>query len=300
MAGPGGASGGNDGGSDGPWERWRQQLASRRYNAVRKQEDPSYAPRSLFGGRKNVSINVGKGTNVTQAEIAEEAYLKAKARDHTTGFNPRKANEAGKKVVDQISNLNAGKGDYEGKSAQWRRNEAVRVLANAGVYNAAGRLDADFAGADNPAAPRGGGGGSRSSSSSSSAQQDVDQITSDLDAYIASLNLGSAGSADYVNAPTAAALAAQNPAADLGVASGSGISGTVLTSGVTEETSPSVLTPVSATPTAPYAGSSTLTEGTQVVDTVNGKVYPNKAATTAAGVKAWMPKTQWDALQAAE
>jgi len=299
MAGAGGAEGGNAGGSDGPWDRWRQTLASRRYNAVRKEEDPSYAPRSLFGGRKNISINVGKGTNVTQAEIAEEAYLKAKERSHTTAFNPRKASEAGKKVVDQINDLNAGKGDYEGKSPQWRRNEAVRVLANAGVYNAAGRLDADFAGADKPAAPRGGGGGSRSSSSSSSAQQDVDQITSDLDAYIASLDLGSSGSS-AVNAPTAAALAAQNPAADLGVASGAGISGTVLTSGVTEETSPSVLTPVSATPTTPYAGSSTLTEGAQVVDTVNGKVYPNKAAATAAGVKAWMPKTQWDALQATE
>ena len=145
----------------------------------------------------------------------------------------------------------------------------------------------------------GGGGGSRSSSSSSSAQPAIDQITSDLDAYIASLDLGSSGSS-AVNAPTAAALAAQNPAADLGVASGSGISGTVLTSGVTEETSPSVLTPVSASPTTPYAGSTTLTEGTQVVDTVNGKVYPNKAAATAAGVKAWMPKTQWDALQATE
>jgi len=142
------------------------------------------------------------------------------------------------------------------------------------------------------------GGGSRSSSSSS--QQTADPITSDLDAYIASLDLGSANSSDYVNAPTATALAAQNPAEDLGVASGSGISGTVLTSGVTEETSPSVLTPVSASPTTPYAGSSTLTEGTQVVDTVNGKVYPNKTAATAAGVKAWMPKTQWDALQASE
>lgn len=144
------------------------------------------------------------------------------------------------------------------------------------------------------------GGGSRSSSSSSSSASAADPITSDLDAYIASLDLGSAGSTDYVNAPTAAALAAQNPAADLGVASGSGISGTVLTSGVVEETSPSVLTPVSATPTTPYAGSSTLTEGTQVVDTVNGKVYPNKASALAAGVKAWMPKTQWDALQASE
>ena len=148
--------------------------------------------------------------------------------------------------------------------------------------------------------PKQGGGGSRPRQSSSSGESATDPITSDLDAYIASLDLGSAGSTDYVNAPTAAALAAQNPAEDLGVASGSGISGTVLTSGVTEETSPSVLTPVSATPTTPYAGSTALTAGTQVVDTVNGTVYPNRAAATAAGVKAWMPKTQWDALQASD
>lgn len=143
-------------------------------------------------------------------------------------------------------------------------------------------------------------GGSRKSTTTPPPQKAPDPITSSLDAYIASLMSQLSSAADYVSGLTATALAAQNPAEDLGVASGSGISSTVLTSGVTEETSPSVLTPVSAKPTAPYAGSSTLTEGTQVVDTVNGKVYPNKASALAAGVKAWMPKTQWDALQASE
>lgn len=152
-----------------------------------------------------------------------------------------------------------------------------------------------------PSGEEGGGGSSGGGSSSGSFIQggDNDAIDSALDEYLASLDGSFSGETDY-DYGSAAELADADPAEDLDVASGSGISGTVLTSGVVEETTESVLTPVSTEATEPYAGSSTLTEGTQVVDTVNGKVYPNKAAALADGVKAYMPKSQWDALTEAE
>lgn len=83
----------------------------------------------------------------------------------------------------------------------------------------------------------------------------------------------------------------------LALADDSGYSSTVLTSGVKEETQRSVLTPASADPITPYKGSTKLTSGLQVVDTVTGTVYPNKAAALAAGVKTWMYKTEWDARE---
>ncbi len=83
----------------------------------------------------------------------------------------------------------------------------------------------------------------------------------------------------------------------LELADNSGYSATVLTAGVQEQTQPSVLTPTSAGPTTAYEGSTALSAGLQVVDTVTGTVYPNRAAATAAGVKTWMYKTEWDARE---
>tara|TARA_Y100000593_G_scaffold59468_1_gene110319 strand:+ start:1258 stop:2103 length:846 start_codon:yes stop_codon:yes gene_type:complete len=205
MAGPGGADGGNDGGSDGPWERWQQTLASKANLARRKQADPSYAPRKLFGGRKNIKINVGKKTNVTQAELAQSLWNQKYQQNFLTGFNPRKASAAGKKVVSQINDLSSGKGKYKGKSAAWRRNEAIRVLTQAGINNAAGRLNADFAGADRPAPrPRGGSkkpktrqpntspvGGGPTSSPAVNTQIDATQAA--LNAAIAAINAQATG-----------------------------------------------------------------------------------------------------------
>jgi len=133
---------------------------------------------------------------------------------------------------------------------------------------------------------------------SASAPAPSDPIDDSIQEAIASLN---AWATDFMTNITAPELAASDPAEEAGVASNAGYSSTVLTSGaVDEETSPTALTPTSAAATDPYKGSTTLTSGTQVVDTVNGKVYPNKVAALADGVKAWMPKTQWDALQEAD
>jgi hypothetical protein len=108
-----------------------------------------------------------------------------------------------------------------------------------------------------------------------------------------------AGQVDGIDSSTADILstfAGKTSANDpLALSDNSGYSSTVLTSGVQEETEPSVLTPTSAGPDTAYDGSTAMAAGLQVVDPLTGKVYANKAAATAAGITTWMYKTEWDA-----
>ena len=125
----------------------------------------------------------------------------------------------------------------------------------------------------------------------------VDEPTGD-DEPVVDPNAGQADGIDDSTADIMSTFATKTSANDpLALADNSGYSSTVLTAGVQEQTEPSVLTPTSAGPDTAYDGSTAMAAGLQVVDTVTGTVYSNKAAALAAGVKTWMYKTEWDARE---